>query len=79
MVKLMRINTTDEFTWTVGDAHIYDNQKEGLNELFKREPVNCIPKIKFKRKVDRIDDFVFDDIEIIDYSHREKILFPVAA
>lgn len=69
---------TDEFIWTVGDAHIYDNQKEGLNELFKREPVNCVPKIKFKRKVDRIDDFVFDDIEIIDYHHREKISFPVA-
>jgi len=78
MVAHLTGMVAEEFIWTVGDAHIYDNQSEGLEELLTREPINRTPYLKFKRKVENIDDFTFDDFEIVNYEHREPINFPVA-
>src|SRR5438132_9512954 len=53
-----------EFVHTLGDAHLYLNHLEQADEQLKREPLP-LPRLVIKREVKSIDDFRFEDIEII--------------
>lgn len=66
-----------EFIHTLGDSHVYLNHIEALEEQMKREP-RPFPKLKIKRKVDNIDDFTFDDFELIGYQPHPKLSMPMA-
>ena len=66
-----------EFVHTFGDAHIYNNHIEQVQLQLKREP-KPLPKLKFKRKVDNIFDFKFDDFEILNYDPHPHIKGKVA-
>ena len=66
-----------EFVHTFGDAHIYKNHIEQVQLQLKREP-KPLPKLKFKRKVDNIFDFKFDDFEILNYDPHPHIKGKVA-
>lgn len=71
---------TKEFIWSGGDCHIYLNQFEGVEEQLSREPVySSVPKVKLNKSIKYIDQFTFDDIEIVDYYPRPVIKFPQAA
>ncbi len=74
-----------EFAHTIVDAHIYTAAKgsntenfdhlEGLKEQIKRAPLP-LPQLKIADK--KIDDLTFDDFELINYRHHERIKFEVA-
>jgi len=74
-----------EFAHTIIDAHIYVAAKDsetasfdhldGLKEQLKREPLP-LPQLKIADKP--IDELVFDDFELINYQHHDKIKFEVA-
>merc|ERR1712002_1427342 len=49
-----------EFVHTLGDAHVYSNHCEALEEQLKREP-RPFPTLTIKRKVENITDFEFSD------------------
>ena len=66
-----------EFVHTLGDAHVYNNHVEPLKEQLKREPKD-FPKINIKRKVDNIEDFKFDDFEVIGYDPHPKVVMDMA-
>lgn len=70
----------EEFIWAAGDAHIYDNQKEGVEELLGRahDLDTLQPRVKLNPDITDIDKFTFDDIEIVDYEPMGVINFPVA-
>ena len=55
-----------EFIITLGDAHLYDNHKEQANLQIKRELKN-LPILKINKK-DNIENYIYDDFEIIDYN-----------
>lgn len=55
-----------EFIHTIGDAHIYSNHIEQVKEQLTRTP-KPLPKIKLNKNIESIEDFIFDDIELIDY------------
>ena len=55
-----------ELIHSLGDAHIYNNHIEQVKTQMGRA-VYDLPKIKIKHR-DNINDFVFDDIEIINYN-----------
>ena len=55
-----------EFVHTLGDTHIYHNHFEQVKEQLSREP-RSLPQMLIKRKVDSIDDFQYEDFELIDY------------
>ena len=73
------------FAHTIIDAHIYVadkgspmekfDHKQGLLEQLKREPYP-LPKLKIAKKP--IDELTFEDFELIDYKHHDKIKFEVA-
>lgn len=52
---------------SLGDCHIYENHFDGVKEQLKREG-DDLPILRINRKVDSIDDFKYDDFEIVRYN-----------
>jgi thymidylate synthase len=68
----------DEFIWTIGDAHIYLDQKELVAEHIERTPLK-LPTMKINPNIDNIFNFSIDDFELVGYdSHPVKLNYPVA-
>ena len=65
-----------EFIHTLGDAHLYKNHLEQADEQLSRTPLTP-PQIKIKSR-NNIDDFVYEDFEIINYEHHPHIAAKVA-
>ena len=66
-----------EFVHTLGDAHIYANHMEQCKEQMQREP-KSLPQIKINPDVKNIDDFKFEDFELINYEAHPHIKGKVA-
>lgn len=66
-----------DFVHTIGDAHIYDNLMEQVNEQLSRQP-RPLPQMHFKRNVSSIDDFKYDDFELVGYNPHPTIKGKVA-
>lgn len=66
-----------DFVHTLGDAHLYINHVEQAKLQLMRQPFE-IPQMKIKRKVNTIDDFVFDDFELLNYQAHPSIKAPIA-
>jgi thymidylate synthase len=65
------------FVHTLGDAHLYNNHLEQANLQLSRKPLQ-LPQLKLNPDIMQIDQFNFDDIEIIGYEHHEHIKAPIA-
>lgn len=61
-----------EFVHVLGDAHIYSNHYEQVQEQIKREP-KPFPKMKINPAVKNIDDFVFEDFTLEGYDPHPPI------
>ena len=66
-----------EFVHTLGNAHIYSNHFDQVNLQLSREPYP-LPKMKINPEVKDIDDFKFEDFELIDYQCHPTIKGDVA-
>lgn len=66
-----------EFIHTLGDAHIYLNHLDQVNEQLWREP-RLLPKMKLNPNVKNIFDFKYEDFELIDYEPHPHIKGVVA-
>ena len=65
-----------DFVHTLGDAHLYNNHLKQADEQLTRSPLQP-PQIKVAKK-NSIDEYVFEDFEIIGYEHHPHIPAPVA-
>lgn len=65
-----------DFVHTLGDAHIYSNHLEQVNEQLVRQPYP-LPRLALRRR-DSILDYVEGDIAFENYVHHEAIKAPVA-
>ncbi|XP_034670125.1 thymidylate synthase [Drosophila subobscura] len=68
---------TGDFVHTMGDAHVYLNHVEPLKEQLERKP-RPFPKLHIKRKVEDIEDFRYEDFEVIGYDPYPKIKMDMA-
>lgn len=66
-----------EFVHTLGNAHIYSNHFEQVKLQLTREPLP-LPQVRLNPNVKNIDDFKFEDIELIDYQSHGVIKGDVA-
>ena len=66
-----------EFVHTLGDAHLYLNHIEQAELQLTRSPFP-LPKLKLNPERRRIEDFRFDDIEIVGYQAHPAIKAPIA-
>ncbi len=66
-----------EFIHTFGDAHIYDNHLDAVDEQLRREPLP-LPKLVLDPSVKDIFDFRHEHIRIEGYTHRAPLSGEVA-
>ena len=66
-----------EFVHTLGDAHIYSNHFDQVNEQLEREPKE-LPTMHINSNVKNIFDFKFEDFKLSDYDPYPLIKAPVA-
>ena len=57
---------------SLGDVHLYNNHLEQAHMQLVREPLE-LPTLKLNSEITNIDDFKFEDIEIINYKHHPAI------
>lgn len=64
-------------THSIADAHIYANHLEQVRLQLTREPM-ALPRLRLNPDVREIDDFRYEDVEILDYQSHSAIKAPVA-
>jgi len=55
-----------ELVISTGDTHIYTNHVEQVKEQLSREPLP-LPTLKINQSIKNIDDFIPEDIELVEY------------
>ena len=66
-----------EFIHTLGDAHLYSNHMEQVEEQLSRE-MYPLPSMKINPQIKDIFAFTFDDFELVNYQCHPHIKAPVA-
>ena len=81
LLTLMVAQITDlepgEFIHTLGDAHLYLNHLGQVDEQLSRDPLPP-PKMRLNPERRRLDDFVYEDFELIGYQSHPSIKAPIA-
>ncbi len=66
-----------EFVHTLGDAHLYLNHMQQVDEQLSREPF-ASPVMKINPQVNSIFDFKYEDFELLNYESHPFISAPIA-
>lgn len=66
-----------ELIYIGNDVHIYENHIEQAEEQISRKGSDIIPKLLFKRKINDINDFTYEDFVISDYHPDAPIKYPL--
>ena len=66
-----------EFIHTFGDAHLYLNHLDQVDEQLKRKPY-ALPQMKLNTDIDNIFKFRYEHFELNNYQAHSKISAPIA-
>lgn len=66
-----------EFIHTFGDLHIYRNHLDQVHEQLARTP-RPLPVLNFKRIPSRLEEFEYEDLELVGYDPYPTIKAPIA-
>jgi thymidylate synthase len=66
-----------ELVYTIGDAHIYTNHLEQIDEQLARDTFE-LPTLQLRRKPESIFDYEYEDFELLNYQYHPSIKAPVA-
>lgn len=68
----------DELIASLGDCHIYTNHIDALKEQMKRNGSDITPKLIIHGNQKTIEDFKYEDFEVIDYYPDPPIKMPLS-
>lgn len=66
-----------DLVYTIGDAHLYLNHLEQVEEQLSRTPYP-LPALRINRKPPSIFDYAYEDFEVLNYQYHPTIKAPVA-
>jgi len=66
-----------EAVFTFNDAHVYHNHFDAVKQQLERSP-DTLPSLWINPEVTNIEDFVMEDIKLVDYNPQETIKAPMA-
>ncbi len=66
-----------DFVHTLGDAHLYSNHLEQAEEQLSRTPM-ALPKLVLNTEISKIEQFRYDDFEVVGYQSHAHIAGKVA-
>lgn len=66
-----------EFVHSFWDVHIYSNHFDQVKEQISREPF-AFPTMKINPEIKNIDDFKYEDFEIVDYKSHPALKWEIA-
>ncbi|MBW0000717.1 MAG: thymidylate synthase [Verrucomicrobia bacterium] len=66
-----------ELIISFGDLHLYQNHREQVHEQLNREP-RPLPQLRVRRAPSRLDEFTYDDFELLNYHPHPAIKAPIA-
>lgn len=70
--------TAGDFVHSIGDAHVYSNHVDALEEQLTRKP-RVFPKLRINKPADTdIDGFVYEDLEVVGYTPHKSIKMKMA-
>ncbi len=79
MVAQVTNKIPDELVMVFGDAHIYKNHIEQVNEqISRKDNLFEFPKLQINKSIDDINNFTMSDFNIIDYKCHPTIKAPMA-
>ena len=67
----------DELIASLGDCHIYEAHFDAVREQLSRNGSDIVPKLIIKGNQDSIEDFKYEDFEIVDYHPDPLIKAPL--
>ena len=76
IAKVTKLNL-GEFIHTFGDAHLYLNHLDQVDEQLKRKPY-ALPQMKLNTNIDDIFKFRYEHFELNNYQSHSKISAPIA-
>ena len=76
IAKICRLDV-GEFIHTIGDAHLYLNHLDQARLQLARKPKK-LPKLLIRNIPENIDEFEFEDFEVVDYFYEPHIEAPIA-
>ena len=76
IAKVTKLNL-GEFIHTFGDAHLYLNHLDQVDEQLKRKPY-ALPQMKLNADIDDIFKFRYEHFELNNYQAHSKISAPIA-
>ena len=66
-----------DFVHTLGDAHLYLNHMQQVDEQLSRQPL-ALPVMEINPEINSIFDFKYDDFELVNYESHPSIKAPIA-
>jgi thymidylate synthase len=66
-----------KFVHTLGDAHLYSNHLDQAKLQISRKPFD-LPTIKVNSEVNKLEEFTYEDFEILNYVSHPGISAPIS-
>jgi thymidylate synthase len=66
-----------DFVHTFGDAHLYSNHMEQVDEQLSRSPL-ALPTMKINAEIDSVFDFTFEYFKLVNYQSHAHIKAPIS-